>query len=80
MKVLHVDENHPKLLEMLSKARKNHVTWEFGLICFYIFQKQWRAYKFEVNDAIPYNGAIMHSQGVTVAFNSCSITSRLKSL
>lgn len=30
----------------------------------------WWAYKFEVNDAIPYNGAIMHSQGITVAFNS----------
>ena len=30
----------------------------------------WWAYKFEVNDAIPYNGAIMHRQGVTVAFNS----------
>ncbi|AOW19712.1 amidohydrolase family protein [Urechidicola croceus] len=30
----------------------------------------WWAYKFEVNDAIPYNGVIMHSQGVTVAFNS----------
>ena len=30
----------------------------------------WWAYKFEVNDAIPYNGAIMHNQGVTVAFNS----------
>ena len=30
----------------------------------------WWAYKFEVNDAIPYNGAIMHSEGVTVAFNS----------
>jgi imidazolonepropionase-like amidohydrolase len=30
----------------------------------------WWAYKFEVNDAIPYNGAIMHKQGVTVAFNS----------
>lgn len=30
----------------------------------------WWAYKFEVNDAIPFNGAIMHSQGVTVAFNS----------
>ncbi|WP_124980610.1 amidohydrolase family protein [Nonlabens xiamenensis] len=30
----------------------------------------WWAYKYEVNDAIPYNGAIMHSQGVTVAFNS----------
>ena len=30
----------------------------------------WWAYKYEVNDAIAYNGAIMHSQGVTVAFNS----------
>jgi len=30
----------------------------------------WWAYKYEVNDAIPYNGAIMHSQGITVAFNS----------
>ncbi|WP_394750033.1 amidohydrolase family protein [Spongiimicrobium salis] len=30
----------------------------------------WWAYKFEVNDAIPYNAAIMHSQGVTVAINS----------
>jgi imidazolonepropionase-like amidohydrolase len=30
----------------------------------------WWAYKYEVNDAIPYNGAIMHEAGVTVAFNS----------
>ena len=30
----------------------------------------WWAYKYEVNDAIPFNGAIMHSQGVTVAYNS----------
>jgi imidazolonepropionase-like amidohydrolase len=30
----------------------------------------WWAYKYEVNDAIPYNGAIMHAAGVTVAFNS----------
>jgi imidazolonepropionase-like amidohydrolase len=30
----------------------------------------WWAYKYEVNDAIPYNGAILHNQGVTVAFNS----------
>ncbi|MBI1226770.1 MAG: amidohydrolase family protein [Bacteroidetes bacterium] len=30
----------------------------------------WWAYKFEVWEAIPYNGAIMHEQGVTVAFNS----------
>ena len=30
----------------------------------------WWAYKFEVNDAIPYNGAIMHNEGLVVAFNS----------
>jgi len=30
----------------------------------------WWAYKFEVNDAIPYNGAIMHEQGVVTAYNS----------
>jgi imidazolonepropionase-like amidohydrolase len=30
----------------------------------------WWAYKFEVNDAIPYNGPILHNQGVVVAYNS----------
>ncbi|HKL02320.1 MAG TPA: amidohydrolase family protein [Cryomorphaceae bacterium] len=30
----------------------------------------WWAYKFEVNDAIPYNAAIMHKMGVNVAINS----------
>lgn len=30
----------------------------------------WWAYKFEVNDAIPYNAALMHRQGITVAINS----------
>ncbi|SHF51924.1 Imidazolonepropionase [Salegentibacter echinorum] len=30
----------------------------------------WWAYKYEVNDAIPFNAPIMHSQGVTVAINS----------
>ena len=30
----------------------------------------WWAYKFEVNDAIPHNGGIMHNEGVVVAFNS----------
>lgn len=30
----------------------------------------WWSYKYEVNDAIPYNGAIMHEQGLVVAFNS----------
>ena len=32
----------------------------------------WWAYKFEVFDAIPYNGAIMHEVGVPVTFNSDS--------
>jgi imidazolonepropionase-like amidohydrolase len=30
----------------------------------------WWAYKFEVNDAIPYNASIMHNVGITVAINS----------
>ncbi|MDQ3140671.1 MAG: amidohydrolase family protein [Bacteroidota bacterium] len=30
----------------------------------------WWAYKFEVYEAIPYNGAILHEQGVVTAFNS----------
>jgi imidazolonepropionase-like amidohydrolase len=30
----------------------------------------WWAYKFEVYEAIPYNGKIMHDIGVTVAYNS----------
>lgn len=30
----------------------------------------WWAYKLEVYDAIPYNGAILHNQGVLTAFNS----------
>ena len=30
----------------------------------------WWAYKFEVYDAIPYNGALLHSAGVITSFNS----------
>ncbi len=30
----------------------------------------WWAYKYEVNDAIPYNASIMHNEGVVVAINS----------
>jgi hypothetical protein len=30
----------------------------------------WWAYKFEVYDAIPYNGALMHAQGVVTSYNS----------
>jgi imidazolonepropionase-like amidohydrolase len=32
----------------------------------------WWAYKFEVYDAIPYNGSLMHDRGVIVSFNSDS--------
>lgn len=32
----------------------------------------WWAYKFEVYDAIPYNGALMHKVGVIVSYNSDS--------
>lgn len=32
----------------------------------------WWAYKFEVYDAIPYNGALMHEVGLVVGFNSDS--------
>ena len=32
----------------------------------------WWAYKYEVIDAIPYNGALMHNVGVNVSFNSDS--------
>ncbi|MDH4068951.1 MAG: amidohydrolase family protein [Ignavibacteria bacterium] len=32
----------------------------------------WWAYKFEVYDAIPYNGALMHNEGVLVSYNSDS--------
>ncbi|RMF06715.1 MAG: N-acetylglucosamine-6-phosphate deacetylase, partial [Candidatus Neomarinimicrobiota bacterium] len=32
----------------------------------------WWAYKFEVIDAIPFNGALMHDVGVNVSFNSDS--------
>lgn len=32
----------------------------------------WWAYKFEVYDAIPFNGALMHEQGVVVSYNSDS--------
>ncbi|HUT94069.1 MAG TPA: amidohydrolase family protein [Thermoguttaceae bacterium] len=32
----------------------------------------WWAYKFEVYDAIPYNGVLMHRAGVVVSFNSDS--------
>ena len=32
----------------------------------------WWAYKFEVYDAIPYNGSLMHERGVVVSFNSDS--------
>jgi N-acetylglucosamine-6-phosphate deacetylase len=32
----------------------------------------WWAYKFEVYDAVPYNGAILHQRGVVTSYNSDS--------
>lgn len=39
-----------------------------GASCF----SDWWAYKFEVYDAIPYGGSLMHDRGVLVSFNSDS--------
>ena len=39
-----------------------------GASCF----SDWWAYKFEVYDAIPYAGSLMHQRGVVVSFNSDS--------
>ena len=39
-----------------------------GASCF----SDWWAYKYEVIDAIPYAGALMHNRGATVSFNSDS--------
>jgi imidazolonepropionase-like amidohydrolase len=39
-----------------------------GASCF----ADWWAYKFEVYDAIPHNGSLMHDRGVLVSFNSDS--------
>jgi len=39
-----------------------------GASCF----SDWWAYKFEVYDAIPFAGSLMHERGVTVSFNSDS--------
>jgi N-acetylglucosamine-6-phosphate deacetylase len=42
-----------------------------GGVCGSSFSDWW-AYKFEVYDAIPYNGTLMHDRGVLVSFNSDS--------
>jgi len=49
----------------VAEAIERHA---IGASCF----SDWWAYKFEVYDAIPYNGAIMHEVGVPVTFNSDS--------
>jgi imidazolonepropionase-like amidohydrolase len=56
----HVLEGYKVADEIARHAR--------GGSCF----SDWWAYKVEVQDAIPENGAIMHDQGVTVSFNSDS--------
>jgi len=50
---------------MVADAMAQHGA---GGSCF----SDWWAYKFEVYDAIPYNGALMHDEGVVVSFNSDS--------
>ena len=47
----------------LAEKLKNHSA---GASTF----SDWWAYKFEVNDAIPYNAAILHKKGVVTAINS----------
>jgi hypothetical protein len=49
----------------VAEAIKEHA---IGASCF----SDWWAYKVEVQDAIPENGAIMHEVGVNVSFNSDS--------
>ncbi len=56
----HVLEGY-KVAEAIKKAAR-------GGSCF----SDWWAYKFEVYDAIPEDGAIMHEVGVSVSFNSDS--------
>ncbi len=49
----------------VAEAIKEHA---LGASCF----SDWWAYKMEVQDAIPYNGPIMHAAGVVVSYNSDS--------
>jgi len=49
----------------VAEALKAHA---IGASCF----SDWWAYKVEVQDAIPWNGALMHETGVLVSFNSDS--------
>ena len=49
----------------VAEAIKEHA---LGASCF----SDWWAYKVEVQDAIPYNGPIMHEVGVVVSYNSDS--------
>ena len=56
----HVLEGY-KVAEAIRKSA-------IGGSCF----SDWWAYKWEVYDAIPYDGAIMHDAGITVSFNSDS--------
>lgn len=56
----HVLEGY-KIAEVLNEQ-------QFGASTF----SDWWAYKYEVVDAIPYNGALMHDVGVVVSFNSDS--------
>jgi imidazolonepropionase-like amidohydrolase len=57
---VHVLEGYKVADEIASRG--------FGATTF----SDWWAYKIEVYDAIPYNGALMHNAGVVVSFNSDS--------
>ncbi|MCA1761822.1 MAG: amidohydrolase family protein [Flavobacteriales bacterium] len=54
----HILEGY-KVADKMAEHRANGSTFS-----------DWWAYKFEVNDAIPYNAAIMHKMGVNVGINS----------
>lgn len=70
--LMHIAENHGFVLNTFTHILEGYKVADkmkahgAGASSF----SDWWAYKAEVLDAIPYNGALMHSQGVTVAFNS----------
>ena len=57
--VKNVAKEHPEIADKMAKHGVGGSTFS-----------DWWAYKYEVYQAIPYNAAIMHRQGVTVAINS----------
>jgi N-acetylglucosamine-6-phosphate deacetylase len=64
----HILEGYKVASEMANHAKD--VEGNDGLGATASTFSDWWAYKMEVYDAIPYNGAIMHNAGVVVSFNS----------